>query len=583
MNSSDLRNIKTSSSSTENRSKLLFLLGIKCVLILALLAFTNHGFWGRIELLLVNHRPETLIPYVAIWSIAVLALLVAAFQPDRWLRWTWATLIALSTAVGWGYAQASQSELTAFDILSLWNARHEAGRAGEEYAHVVWLALALFAFAFAVFAVNPVSWGPRARFWLRRFAWLPAIPVLAIGGIVYLKGGGGSQAMPQQFAPLALTAVTGIRIVLNPPQPRAQVSWMPNSGKRQEKILVLVDESIRADYGGATPEHVLTPNMVASASQLIDYGRAISGGNCSHYSNAILRFMVDRDDIIHSANTSPTVWDYARKAGYRTVFIDAQAGSIRTVSALQNFMTLEEKAKIDNFHALQNVEAFEADDRLMAIVAEELAKPGPVFIYANKNGAHFPYDEAYDAKAATLHPTVTEAGETFAARANSYMNAIRWSVDRLWPQLMQTVMRNNAAMVYTSDHGQVVEPVGLTHCHVTEPETRTALVPLMLHLPNGNLQKEYAAAAPVLKDRASHFMLPATLLDFMGYARADTMKTYNMSLLDAGQLPLAFTSGDIFGLMSNNVSINAADPMTVAIEPEAQKALDNLSRSASVQ
>jgi hypothetical protein len=583
MNSSDLRNIKTSSSHSAGKGKTLFLLVLKCLLVLALLAFTNHGFMGRIELLLVNHRPETLVPYVAIWVIAVSALLVAAFQHDRWLRWFWAALIALSTSVGWGYQRASQSELTAFDILSLWNAHHEAGRAGEEYAHVVWLSLALFAFTFAVFAMKPIIRSPRTKSWLRRFAWMPVVPVLAIGGIVYLKGGGGSQAMPQQFAPLALSAITGIRIALNPPQPRTQVSWLSDAARRQEKILVLVDESIRADYAGTSPEHVLTPNMVASASQLIDYGRAISGGNCSHYSNAILRFMVDRDDIIHSANTNPTVWDYARKAGYRTVFIDAQAGSIRTASALQNFMTLEEKAKIDSFYALQNVEAYQADDRLMAIVAEELAKPGPVFIYANKNGAHFPYDEAYDAKAAVFHPTVREAGETFAARANSYMNAIRWSVDRLWPQLMQTVELNNATMVYTSDHGQIVEPVGLTHCHVTDPETRTALVPLMLRLPDGNLQKEYKAAAPGLKDHASHFMLPATLLDFMGYARADTMKTYNMSLLDAGQLPLAFTSGDIFGLMSNYVSVNAADPATIAIEPEAQKALDNLSKSASVQ
>jgi glucan phosphoethanolaminetransferase (alkaline phosphatase superfamily) len=583
MNSSDLRNIKTSSSSSASKNKLLFLLGIKCLLLVALLGFTNQGFLGRVELLLINHRPETLVPYVAIWAIALFSLVIAAFQPDRWLRWVWAALLALSTAIGWGYQQASQSELTAFDILSLWNARHEAGRAGEEYAHVVWMGLALFVFAFAVFAVNPVIWGPRAKLWLRRFAWLPAVPVLAIGSIVYLKGGGGSQAMPQQFAPLALSAVTSVRIALNPPQPRTQVSWLPDAARRQEKILVLVDESIRADYAGTTPEHVLTPNMVASASQLIDYGRAISGGNCSHYSNAILRFMVDRDDIIHSANTNPTVWDYARKAGYRTVFIDAQAGSIRTASALQNFMTLEEKAKIDSFHALQNVEASDADDRLMAIVAEELAKPGPVFIYANKNGAHFPYDEAYDAKAATFHPTVKEAGETFAARANSYMNAIRWSVDRLWPQLMRTVTQNSATLVYTSDHGQIVEPVGLTHCHVTDPETRTALVPLMLHLPDSNLQKEYAAAAPIIRDHASHFMLPATLLDFMGYARADTRKIYNMSLLNAGQLPLAFTSGDIFGLMSNDVSVNEADPMKVAKEPEAQKALDSLSRSASVQ
>ena len=53
---------------------------------------------------------------------------MAAFQERHWLRILWASLIALSTAAAWGYHHASQSELNVFDLLSLWNARHEAGR-----------------------------------------------------------------------------------------------------------------------------------------------------------------------------------------------------------------------------------------------------------------------------------------------------------------------------------------------------------------------------------------------------------------------------------------------------------------------
>ena len=583
LRNSDLRSIQTSTSFGAGRYKLLFLIGIKLLLVAAVVLFTNQGFLDRVKLLLVNHRYDTLVPYVAIWGISGLALAIAVLQPERWARLFWALIIAFSTAVGWGYHQASQSELTAFDVISLWNARHEAGRAGEQYAQFVWMGLGLFAIAFVLMGAGPAAWGERSKRWLKRLLWVPALPVAAIAGIVYLKGGGGSQSMPQQFAPLAVTGVTAVRIALNPPQPRREVAWVPDSNARQEKILVLVDESIRADYTSLEPGNPLTPNLAKSSTHLIDYGRTISGGNCSHYSNAILRFLVDRDNIIQSANTNPTIWDYAHKAGYRTVFVDAQAGSIRTASALQNFMTLEEKGKIDSFHAIQDVPAQEADERLMGIVAEELAKPGPVLIYATKNGAHFPYDESYPQESAKFHPTVTETGETFEGRAGSYMNAIAWSVDRLWPRLMESVISTKATMIYTSDHGQIVEPVGLTHCHVTDPETRTALVPMMLYIPEGASRDRYASAAITLKDKASHFMIPATLLSFMGYSETDVMGTYNMSLLNAGNLPLVFTSGDIFGLMSDDVAINPANPMSVNMEAAAAKALSGQAKSASVQ
>ena len=62
-------------------------------------------------------------------AVALLALVVAAFQPNLWLRLFWTALIALSSTAAWAYHSASQSEFTVFDVVSLWNARHETGRA----------------------------------------------------------------------------------------------------------------------------------------------------------------------------------------------------------------------------------------------------------------------------------------------------------------------------------------------------------------------------------------------------------------------------------------------------------------------
>lgn len=91
----------------------------KLLLIAAFIAITNVGFGARLSLLLGNSRYDTLVPYLGIWAIAMLAVVVAAFQPNPWVRLFWTLVIALSSAVAWGYYHASQSEVTVFDIVSL--------------------------------------------------------------------------------------------------------------------------------------------------------------------------------------------------------------------------------------------------------------------------------------------------------------------------------------------------------------------------------------------------------------------------------------------------------------------------------
>ena len=46
------------------------------------------------------------------------------------------------------------------------------------------------------------------------------------------------------------------------------------------------------------------------------------------------------------------MWQYARKAGYRTVYIDAQAGLNKNPGKLRDYMTLRETRDIDALYAL---------------------------------------------------------------------------------------------------------------------------------------------------------------------------------------------------------------------------------------
>ena len=101
---------------------------LKLISIVIFLLGVNFGFSSRIGLLLDQGRLSTLVPFLVIWAIAIFAVLVAAFQPSIYLRGFWAIVIAVSSAVSWGFYYVSRSEMSVFDILSLWDARHEAGR-----------------------------------------------------------------------------------------------------------------------------------------------------------------------------------------------------------------------------------------------------------------------------------------------------------------------------------------------------------------------------------------------------------------------------------------------------------------------
>src|SRR5581483_3258540 len=117
------------------------------------------------------------------------------------------------------------------------------------------------------------------------------------------------------------------------------VSVAPTHRPLAEKVLLVVDESVTYE----AYRRNIAPLLKGLAA--IDFGEAASVANCSAPSNALLRWGIERNrlgDDTYDPRTNPSIWGYARKAGFRTVLIDGQSNG-----AMQNYLSPKEAALID--------------------------------------------------------------------------------------------------------------------------------------------------------------------------------------------------------------------------------------------
>ncbi|HZD91335.1 MAG TPA: sulfatase-like hydrolase/transferase, partial [Pseudolabrys sp.] len=397
-----------------------------------------------------------------------------------------------------------------------------------------------------------------------------------------------------QFEPLSVGVVLGTKVAAHPLPKRHKVrlAWKgpftphvqtasATAGTQMadatpiKRIVMMIDESVRGDYIDFKPGNPYTPELAAlkAKGDIVNFGPAVSGGNCSHYSNAILRFDAKENHIGQAMLSQPTLWQFAKKAGFRTVYIDGQAGFNHNPGKLQNFMTQAEASDIDGFYALsENIPTPQLDDHVLDFVEKEIKPDRPVLIYANKNGAHFPYDQDYPKSARLFTPTMTQVApkDTSVGRIDSFRNAVRWSVDRIMAKLIRdTDGLRDTVIIYTSDHGQNFDPKRFTHCTVEDPNPREGLVPLFVVTGNPALKARFEKAAAESQGHGSHFAIAPTVLDLMGYDHTAVAKAYGASLLDKSTRETKFTSGDIFGLFTEKPRWHPVDLSKRYLEPDA--------------
>jgi hypothetical protein len=409
------------------------------------------------------------------------------------------TLACVSILVNLGYGQTTHAPIDIGTMGWMMAETRQAGNVAGEFATPLLLAGVQAATAIALFVA--------ARGLLRRGNTARSSHRANALGLLLLLA-------PSLLAiPLGLPASAAERNVYSlglelaeadPPPPRAAVDLVPRTAGTPRHILWLVDESVAyAEF-----ERLIAPKL--AAYDPVDFGMAASLANCSAPSNLALRSGVD---VRHAGphldlRRTPSIWGYARKAGYRTMMIDGQ-----TSGAPQNFLLPPERALIDQVDSAAG--GIDTDVKIADQLNRQLRSANRTFTYVVLRGVHFQYKDHFPAGMIPADsPEIVQ-----------YRTALGYSKGRFFDRLLAGVDRSQVAVVYHSDHGQNLTPGKLPHCSADRVPTEYE-IPLLAFLPD-ELRSRYASA-PTSGHSASQVF--PTLLEWMGYDAAAVQQRYDNDL-----------------------------------------------------
>jgi glucan phosphoethanolaminetransferase (alkaline phosphatase superfamily) len=242
----------------------------------------------------------------------------------------------------------------------------------------------------------------------------------------------------------------------------------------------------------------------------------------------------------------PTFWEFARKAGYKTVHIDAWRG-------IGSGISLAERTLVDSNINANNPVGYLRDQLIADKLLHALKEEGPAFIYVEKYGAHPLYFDKYPPNFQAVPMPLSDAvssvvsndmyaGERALAQ---YSNAIAWSVDEFFRNLLPAIDLQNTLIVYTSDHGQSLLPGRFPHCSTTPTVPLTeANVPLFAITSQSAFEQRLEQGAARSFGQFSHFEIFPTLLLALGYDVDWVKGIYGPSLMDAPSPDRRFLIGN---------------------------------------
>ncbi len=431
----------------------------------------------------------------ALWNFGVLAIqafaLLAAimFLPRRWFLVA-ASIALVSITLNIGFGQAAGAPLDAAELGWMLGEIRQAGAAAGEFAGALVKTAAQVVAAAALLAIS--------RTLLARPATRRSLPVLALVILPSLLINYPQAAERNTYTFLA-------RLVLaEPPPERAAVKLVPDTADAPLHIVWIMDESIAAEPF----KRLILPAL--SGMGVTDFGTAASMGFCSAPSNVALRSGVDVRGAGPQMDlrTTPSVWGYARRSGYRTIMLDGQVNG-----SPQNLLLGPELALIDEYRGVAG--DLDTDDVIAAMLNKQMHSAEKTFTYALLRGVHFQYQSHYPAGAIPAQ----------SSKRDHYEAALRYSKRDFFDILLDGVDRSKVAVAYLSDHGQNLAEGQLAHCS-SDPVKDEFRIPLIAFLPD-TLRAKYAASPA--GGRSSSQLFPATLA-WMGYDAGLVAKRYDNDL-----------------------------------------------------
>lgn len=329
---------------------------------------------------------------------------------------------------------------------------------------------------------------------------------------------------------------------------RAAVTETP--GKiRVTHLFLVVDESVTGTALSINRfPFSTTPFLQANAEKFINFGIATSFTNFSAGSNLSLlsgMLLSELPDKTYRSFSKASLFQYAKKAGYKTYLLDAQSDD----AGFHNYTTAQDRVFIDSLFqpGVQHpgVALYSRD----SIVAEKMAAiaktDAPAFVYVNKAGAHWPYHTNFPPHA------LTQDFSAAACNAVPYLKSLAWNVDKFWERLTSKLQDDNSVLIlYTSDHGEAFASGSfkIKHASIYKTSTAEGLVPLLVFDRATFFPPNFS---PPVNSYSHQYIFP-TLLSAMGYNMAFIRAGYGRTLLEPPYPQRRwFQTGDLFGRGKN--------------------------------
>ena len=530
------------------------LLPLKELLILLWVAISLPSLWERAGSL--GPSPALLI-YIGLWAVLTSCVALAAYVRSRWVRLFYGSLLAASTFFLDSYERITGEQLAYDAFINMVNSSGFAGDALRQHLQPMARSLGTSLLLLAAILLKP-----RIGLRLPPYAPLaaPVAAVLLLSSILFARGGEGARGLPAPITPLAYATILAYELASDQTGSRQDVALRPLHPPATRDIVLVIDESIGGNYldinrpGGARSGLGEAPPGVFVGN----FGHAASITNCSVGTNVTLRHGGTRDDYQRINATMPPIWQYARRAGFHTVYIDGQ----RTGGGLHNMMDAGEQGQIEEFVQFARVEVRDRDMAAADRIAKLLGNSRPDFILVNKVGAHFPVHDKFPDSHMKYRPALPRGRFTgisdTGSRAgfggtpadwreyrNSYRNTIEWNVGAFFDRLFDQADFAGATLIYTSDHGQDLHERGAsgldTHCS-THPVPEEGLVPLVVVKGSGGDSLGWQSAVEANRNRVSHYQIFPTLLALMGYDQKQVGPLYGASLLERSNDPSTFNA-----------------------------------------
>ncbi|MDR1518621.1 MAG: sulfatase-like hydrolase/transferase [Planctomycetota bacterium] len=307
-------------------------------------------------------------------------------------------------------------------------------------------------------------------------------------------------------------------------------------------IIFIVDESVGGKYLGINgyPSNT-TPFLESMQGEFFNYGQCCSAANLSQNSNLVLVSGLTKNqlpDRNQAVMRQPSIFAYAKKAGFQTYYLDVQGYSRGNSIYPRDFADF----------TMQKIQAKHFFDRdIQSVVhlrnlidqSEE-----PTFTYVLKAGIHYGYENKIPP--AYYPDALPERGHV----PELYHRAIRWTVDEFFTSLERAMRGKDVLVVYTSDHGQNFLGDGSApHGAGQNAPIDQANVPLIIWPFSEKVRQAFEGCGgyvPEMRDRAWHFQFFPTLLQLFGYRSDDVVKRYGDGLFQKPPEKRFFVSGKLF-------------------------------------